>query len=182
MEDWKDINGYEGLYQVSNFGRVKSIGSIKERYNERQGHHMVKRKEKILANRYTKSDDRDSIYDIAALYKNKIRDDVYVHRLVVEHFISTIPEDMVVNHKDFDGTNNRVDNLEIITQQENTIHYHSRNGNPLYNKELMMKLHHGDKMGLREIGRMFNTSHGRVKQVLIYHNIEVIKHKINQFV
>lgn len=165
MENWKDINGYEGLYQVSNFGRVKSL---------------VRKKERILKSRYVKGD-RNSMYDITALYKNKIREDMSVHRLVVEHFISTIPDEMVVNHKDFDGTNNYVDNLEIITQQENTIHYHSRNGNPLYNKELMIKLHHGDKMGLREIGRMFNTSHGRIKKILMYHDIELIKHKINQF-
>ncbi len=166
MEEWKDINGYEGLYQVSNFGRVKST---------------VRKKSKILSNRYYNGE-RDSIYDLVALYKNKVREDLLVHRLVVEHFISSIPEDMVINHKDFDGTNNHVDNLEIITQQENTIHYHSRNKNPLYDKELMTRLHHEEKMSLREIGRKFNTSHNRVKKVLLYHNIEIIRHKINQFV
>lgn len=99
-EIWKDIVGYEGLYQVSNFGRVKSFYGKKE----------------ILTNR----PDRDGYYR-TTLVKNKKRKDYYVHRLVAQNFIADI-QDKQVNHKNGIRTDNNPNNLEWCTCKENIHH------------------------------------------------------------
>ena len=93
-EVWKDIQDYEGFYQVSNLGRIKSLGNSKTR------------KEKILKPIYHKQ------YYQITLSKNNIRIQYRVHRLVAEAFIPNPDNLPQVNHKDEDKTNNYVDNLE----------------------------------------------------------------------
>ena len=109
-EIWKDIKGYEGLYQVSNFGRVKSL--------DRKVWNYLK-KGKIL-----KTKDNGNRYLNVSLHnKNKVEKHVYIHRLVAEAFIpnsSNLPQ---VNHKDFNKQNNCVDNLEWVSDLENKKHY-----------------------------------------------------------
>ena len=101
-EIWKDIDGYEGLYQVSNLGNVKSLN-----YN-RTG------KERIL-----KPGTNGSGYLHVILCKNgKIRL-FKVHRLVAKAFLENPDHKSDVNHKDENKTNNCVENLEWMTRQEN---------------------------------------------------------------
>lgn len=105
-EEWKDIKGYEGLYQVSNLGRVKSL--------ERVSIQKHKIKEKIRACNY----DKDK-YLILNICKDRKTRTFKVHRLVAEAFIpnpDNLPE---VNHKDEDKTNNKVDNLEWCNRKYN---------------------------------------------------------------
>ena len=105
MEEWRDIKGYEGLYQVSNLGRIKSIN-----YNNTKS-------EKIR----TLSKDKDG-YLILELSKNGRVKNFRVHRLVAEAFIpnpNNLPE---VNHKidDYEHrSDNRVENLEWCTREYN---------------------------------------------------------------
>lgn len=118
-EEWKDIVGYEGLYQVSNLGRVKSVSRVVIRGNGR--HQMVK--EKILKYR-----ENNRGYLFVCLYKNGVAIPYSVHRLVAEAFIPN--GDLfatTVNHKDEDKTNNRVDNLEWMNGADN-IRYSHRDG------------------------------------------------------
>ena len=97
MEEWKDIKGYEGLYQISNKGRVKSL------YN----------KSKILRPGKRKG------YFFVWLYKNKKRKQYSIHRLVAEHFLLNPDNLPVVNHKDENKLNNNVENLEWCTVEYN---------------------------------------------------------------
>lgn len=108
MEIWKDIPGYEGLYQVSNCGRVKSLKRFRVP------------KDRILSNGVTHGN-----YRLVGLYDGKGDNrSVSVHRLVAETFLEKLEHHEVVNHKDGNPANNHVDNLEWCTYSENTLHAH----------------------------------------------------------
>ena len=113
MEEWRDIKDYEGIYQVSNLGRVKSLvgsyGRIRTKIlDQKPDAHGYKR---------------------VALYKNGNREEFKVHRLVAEAFIPNPNNLPCVNHKidDFEHrSDNRVENLEWCTYEYNN-NYGSRN-------------------------------------------------------
>ena len=102
-EIWKDIKGFEGLYQVSNLGRVKSL---KRPY---------RLKEKIK-----KPQMPNNGYYQVQLHKNSIRKWYQVHRIVWEAFNGTIPEGLQVNHINEVKTDNRLSNLNLMTAKENS--------------------------------------------------------------
>ena len=108
MEVWKDIIGYEGLYQVSNWGRVKSLNY------KRTG------KERLLNPK-----PNNKGYMRVTLYKNKIRTKHFVHRLVAQTFIPNPNNYPEVNHKDENPNNNHLDNLEWCDRKYN-INYGTR--------------------------------------------------------
>jgi hypothetical protein len=114
-EIWRDIKGYEGLYQVSNLGRVKRIcdsimigmyGQIIVRY---RNNNIIKGFKGKRQNDYWR------VY----LYKNGSRKKHLVHVLVYETFFGDIPEGMQVNHKDENKDNNSAFNLNLLTPKEN---------------------------------------------------------------
>lgn len=109
-EIWKDIAGHEGRYQVSNMGRVKSL--VKP----------YRRMEKVL-----KGSPNTTGYILVQLQNGKEgRHSLLVHRLVMMAFEPREGMDeMQVNHKDFDISNNKLSNLEWTTRQENMDHYTS---------------------------------------------------------
>ena len=103
-EIWKDIKDYEGLYQVSNLGRVKHLEFT--RLNPLTGGISII-KEKILKQNLTSFG-----YLSVALYKNEKKKWYFVHRLVANAFIPN-PDDLpIINHKDENKVNNCADNLE----------------------------------------------------------------------
>lgn len=112
-EIWKPVKEYEGIYEVSNYGRVRSIGS-KHYVNKGTGGFYRFRKGCIF-----KIQNASNGYKQVVLSKNGEHRIYRVHRLVAEAFIPNplrLPE---VNHKDEDRTNNNVDNLEWCTHQYN---------------------------------------------------------------
>jgi hypothetical protein len=109
MEIWRDIEGFEDLYQISNEGRVKSLGNNKSR------------KEKML-----KGVKNSNGYLGVGLYKNGKLVRKYVHRLVAEAFIPNPNHYKEVNHKDENKQNNHVDNLEWCSSKYNA-NYGTRN-------------------------------------------------------
>lgn len=111
-EIWKDIPGYEGLYQVSNLGRVKSLERV-VRYKGR--HHTVAEK---IKNGTPKEND----YLVVSLYKNNVGKMRYIHRLVAEVFIPNPANKPTVNHINLDVFDNRVENLEWSTYAEQELH------------------------------------------------------------
>lgn len=113
IEIWKDIVGYEGLYQISNKGRVKSFHN--------RCSYKVSEIYKIRALTISENG-----YFTITLYKNGVRSFRKVHRLVAEAFIPNPLNKYTVNHKDFIKTNNYTSNLEWMTIKEN-IHHYSKN-------------------------------------------------------
>lgn len=117
-EIWKDIKGYEGIYQVSNLGRVRSLDRVNERGRKKKGM-LLKPKLK-----------RDGYVDVHLTFKDKGKDqNIKIHRLVAEAFMP-IPEELKkwygtqylqINHKDENKQNNCVDNLEWCTAQYNSM-------------------------------------------------------------
>lgn len=107
MEIWKDIKGYEGLYQVSSKGRIKNRHGKLRKLNNLNG------------------------YQTIYLYKNNKGKNKYVHRLVAQAFIDNYSENLDVNHKDFNRSNNNVENLECVTRGENFRYSYYNNRVPL---------------------------------------------------
>lgn len=113
-EIWKDVVGYEGLYQVSSFGRVKALPKTKLFSDGR----VYNYKEKIL-----KYSTGTSGYPTLHLYSTEsVRETCMIHRLVAELFIENPELKETVNHKDGNKENNRTSNLEWNTYQENNKH------------------------------------------------------------
>ena len=107
MEVWKSVKGYEGLYQVSNQGRVKrEAGSPKCLLDRILSHRMLGQWK----------------YPGVSLCKDGQSTNRYIHDLVAQAFIGPRPEDAQVNHKDTRHDNNRADNLEYLTPLGNSQH------------------------------------------------------------
>ena len=101
QEIWKDIVGYEGLYQISNKGRVKSL----ERYSYKGNRSIQKLKARIL-----KAGIRKDNYLTVVLRKDGKSTSYLVHRLVAHAFISNPYNYNVINHKDENKQNNDIRN------------------------------------------------------------------------
>lgn len=119
-EIWKDIKNYEGLYQVSNLGRIKSLArKVKTKNGYYQGYN-----EKIL-----KNGTNGNKYYIVVLCKNCITNPQLVHRIVAETFIPNPENKPCVDHIDTDIHNNCVNNLKWCTQKENCLNPITRKNN-----------------------------------------------------
>lgn len=96
----KPVSGYEGLYYVTDTGKI---------YGEK-------------SQKWLKPSLTDRGYCRVKLYKNAVGNSIFIHRLVAETFIPNPDNKPQINHKDGNKTNNSIDNLEWVTQMENNIH------------------------------------------------------------
>lgn len=112
-EVWKDVVGYEGYYQVSNLGRVRSLD--RELPHSRNSTYI--KRGRVLKPIYGGDN-----YQMVCLRVNNKPKNQYIHRLVATTFIGKPQGNMEVNHKDGDKKNNKVSNLEWVTSSENTRH------------------------------------------------------------
>lgn len=160
IEMWKDIIGYEGMYQISNYGRVKSLPRF---YNQWRGG-KTPIKGKILKH-----------WAINCGYLNvRLANDgncknFSIHRLVATHFLQKIKGKNFVNHKDSDKTNNYYKNLEWCTQKENIKHSYdnklAKTGSDRTQSKLsrtdvinIKKLYKKNVFGYVEVAKLFDVS------------------------
>ena len=160
-EIWKDIKDYEGLYQVSNLSRVRSL----ERWEMLKNGYSRSRKGRILKTHIDKYG-----YERVMLYKDGKQKLKQVHRLVAEAFIPNPDNLPCVNHKDENPLNNVVSNLEWCTYKYN-INYGTaieRRSEKMTNGKLSKKVFQYDLEGnfirewesVHEAGRNgFNQAH-----------------------
>lgn len=117
MEIWKDVVGYEGFYQVSNLGNVKSIERTSINAGSYSGYINTKTKYlKKIKNKYG--------YECVVLTKNRKRTSFSVHRLVAVAFLPQVENKNEVNHIDRNKSNNQLSNLEWCNRSENIRHYY----------------------------------------------------------
>lgn len=169
-EVWKDIPGYEGIYQVSCEGRVKSLSrEIIGKNNKKKQIKERIMKQQLFNTGYYKV----RLTDCKGVTKNKL-----VHRLVLLTFL--YHSEKVVNHKDGIKTNNKLSNLEYVTSSENNKH--------AYNIGLRTSsvIKYGDQIiecylkgfTQREIMRKFNISSITLREHLINSGIEIRTNKV----
>jgi len=109
-EIWKPIKGYEGLYEVSSWGRVRSLDRWVNKKNGLKSFHK---------GRIRKLNNLKNGYLVAHLVKKCKPEPYYVHRLVAQAFIENPDNLPIINHKDEVKTNNHVENLEWCTHSYN---------------------------------------------------------------
>lgn len=110
MEEWKKIEEYEGLYEISNYGNVKSFHKYKNG---------------VIMSPHTEKCSHTN-YKALTLSLNKERTHHRIHRLVAKAFIPNPDNKCCINHKDNNGENNHHSNLEWATQSENIKHSHNQ--------------------------------------------------------
>lgn len=115
-EIWQDIKEYEGLYQVSNLGRIKRLSKPRRNYNINTKSYGIA----ILPDKIVKPQLNQYGYYRIGLTKNSKRTHHSVHRLVAEAFILNPDNLPCINHKDENKQNNCVDNLEWCTRKYNS--------------------------------------------------------------
>lgn len=96
-EVWKDVKGFEGIYQVSNLGRVKNVN-----------------RDKVLSTRYDEKG-----YCTSNLFMNGYGKNFRNHRLVYEAFVGEIPQELEIDHINTIRSDNRVENLRVVTHKKN---------------------------------------------------------------
>ena len=99
IEEWRDIKGFEGIYRISNCGRLLRISNGKE---------------KILSNRNEKGD----YLTVVLRGENRKRKHTRIHRLVYEAFVGEIPEGYDIHHRDGNKQNNHITNLVLLSEKE----------------------------------------------------------------
>lgn len=118
IEEWKPVKGYEGLYEVSDLGRIRSLDRLLEWVDSLGRATSQIRLGRVLRQQFNKSKG----YMTLTLYRDGARKLRYVHQLVAEAFVGGYADGLQVNHIDGDKTNNLAANLEWVTPSENAQH------------------------------------------------------------
>ncbi len=137
---WKFIEGFEGLYEVSDTGEIRGV--------DRLGYSGQRLKGKKLRPRFSGKG-----YYIVSLRKNNKTYNMYIHQAVAKAFVPKREGCPIVNHKDGDKTNNRAENLEWVTYHENNQHAYDTKLKPCGASFYNAKLTEEQVREIRRIGK-----------------------------
>ncbi len=169
MERWVDIAGYEGFYQISDLGNIKSLGRMSP-------HNLGG--ERFLPERILKvNPDADGYVRSVLWHPKKKPKGFAVHRLVCQAFLPNPENKKHVNHKNMIRHDNSLDNLEWCTASENNIHAfkngrkaisgEGRHTSKLNNEDVFNILNLGKNgFPIRKLAKMFNVSTGPINAIL----------------
>lgn len=156
IEEWKDIKGYENIYQISNFGNVRSFINNKGKL----------RKQPLILKSYLDNDG----YKIIRLSKNGKQKVFKIHRLVAKYFIENIENKPMIDHIDTNRQNNYYKNLRWVTSKENSNNINTINNlknvgikyKKLYGKAIKSK--NGEEyISIIEASRQQNISRSKIQ-------------------
>lgn len=153
-EIWKDIQGFEGFYQVSNLGRVRSL--------QRTTSHG-----RGLQSRILKGDQRMEGHLQVVLYRDGRRKTRYIHHLVLEAFVGTRPAGTECCHNDGQPSNNRVSNLRWDTRSNNLLDaykHHARQPGGGRPKRRVLRSDGVQFESIQQAARVTGCSHGHIVQ------------------
>lgn len=163
-EIWKDIPEYEGYYQASNLGRIKSVDRIVK--------HNCGGPKKVRSKVLKGSIDKYG-YRRIGLSKRGVVKHFFVHRIIALTFLGK--SNLVVNHIDGIKLNNHINNLEYVTTQENTAHAVRigliKNNSKINENNIIKDYQNGSR--LRELEKKYNTSHHDIRKILIKNKITI---------
>ena len=156
MEIWTEIKGYEGLYEVSDLGRIKS-------YRRKNVAILVQ--------------ENNGMYNLICLCNGKTKKKFLIHRLVAFHFIPNTENKLEVNHIDGNKKNNCAYNLEWCTRSENAIHSYTNGlqkvvfGNEshyhkLTEKQVLEIREIGKNMYQKDIAKLYNVDASNISNIL----------------
>lgn len=167
MEVWKDIEGYEGYYQVSDLGRVKAFSRLVGHPNGG----LKRLPEKIMNMNPSKSG------YIHVNLRGRGRKVFSIHRLVALHFIPNPENKPEVNHKDGVKTNNHKSNLEWSTNQENITHswetglnnhFGEKHPNSKFTESQILEIRENkNNLTQRELGEIYGTCQGVISKIML---------------
>lgn len=161
-EEWRQIPGYEGIYDASSLGRIRSAPgktTANARYDKRVW------KVRVLKPKHPVSAKRRDLR--VTLWKGGIRKDLLVSRLVAAAFYGTPKDGMTVNHKNGDYLDNRAENLEWVTMQENIKHGFDSGLYDSIATPVVLSCHGGEKVACRSLAaaaRVLGRGDGYVSQ------------------
>lgn len=167
-EIWKDIPNYEGLYQASNLGKIKSLTRIVNR----RGNTTRTVFEKILI---TMSDGKG--YRLVNLNKLGVTKMYTIHRLILSTFVKNIENKPQVNHINGIKNDNRLVNLEWVTISENGFHAYKNglqisakgekaNGSKLKNEQILEIRKIGKTLPIKELANLYNISISTISMII----------------
>ena len=174
---WVDINDFEGLYRVSNFGEIKSVKRIAK---HSRGYMTRPIKEKIL-----KQFKNPSGYCTVTLFKNGKHHVKTVHRIVMDSFTPHNKKEQI-NHKNLNKHDNRIVNLEWCTRMENVYHAKRngayKNGSHHVNAKftdaqivLIRLLYKTGKYSHPTLGKIFKVAHSTIGRILRHESYDTIR-------
>lgn len=169
-EIWRPIQGFEGLYEISNIGRVKSLPRT---MNNRYGT-VSPIKERIRKFSYQKC----GYLQVTLCAKGKSYYK-WVHRLVAFAFLTEITGKNYVNHKDGNKHNNTVENLEFCTTAENNAHAGKMNLKPIGTEHTNSKFTKEDLIKIRELLNL-GWTHKRISYVFKVHRTTISRFAKNE--
>lgn len=153
MENWKDIIGYEGLYQVSDLGRIKSLDRVCERVLPNGTIRYCNQKGKVLSLTLNKGTRKGVMPRYQVQLSKDCKVNVFqVHRLVAKMFLGC-KDNEEVNHKDGNPLNNEVENLECVSRLENINHAFENRLIGTSKRVIETNIINGDKKEYRSVSK-----------------------------